>query len=58
MEKLFEKYVREKIQRIPFDEKNIVVLKGIPIKFVDANSNVDIESAGENPAQYFYKNIA
>lgn len=57
MEKFFEKYVREKIKSIPVDKKSIVVLKGIPLNFVDANFKADIESAAENPAQYFFMNI-
>ena len=55
-ENLFAKYVSEKIKNLPFDE-NIVVLKGIPLNFIDKNFDVNIESVAENPAQYFFMNI-
>ena len=52
-ENLFVNYVREKINNLPAEGKNIVVLKGIPLSVVDKNFKADIESAAENPLKYF-----
>ena len=53
---LFVNYVNKKINSLPDAEKMIVVLKGIPLNFVDKTFKANIESAAENPLQYFILN--
>ena len=56
-ENLFENYVHSKVTTFSFNEKFIVVLKGIPLRVVDESFTANIEAAAENPLQYFFSDI-
>lgn len=49
---LISKQLRKKIASLPSEETSIVVLKGIPLNFVDG---VDLDSAKDNPLNYFMR---
>mgnify|MGYP002623788845 CR=1 FL=1 len=55
MTELISRRLREKFASLPFEKNSIVVLKGIPPSFVDENLSADLDSAKDNPLNYFMR---
>ena len=54
---MLSKIVFAKIKKISTQKNSILVLKGIPLKIVDANAVENLETAASNPIQYLFQNI-
>lgn len=46
--------MNEKISSLPPEKNFAVVLKGVPLNFVDENFSADLDAAKKNPLNYFY----
>ena len=54
MNEIILRRVKEKLSGLPCGKNFAVVLKGVPLSFVDEKFSADLDAAKKNPLNYFY----